>query len=333
MYPVKNEAVEASAEQAIVKRESVFSPEELNVLVEAAETEMEQFRPRMQDFINEDVKGFRETDVHQDMFEINMREAEWATENSAEDKEANKIAMLAEHAFFKYFRIWSKGKIQTVMPSRYDDVMRGIDMVLEFPEAEKEEGKYNALAIDVVLGTGDGFIAKLMKIKSNIIEKGRKENGLKYFKPDGKNLFKGFMAPGVVSMNPAALKKLFDQEKNGEARSVEKSLIPYLVTAQLLEQYKGFEEYAIFAGQSEIAESYRQARQELENATESMSADLAFNSKLKEVVDSSIAVKKTRIFFKLLKEGDYLEDAEKIIKEREALEESADNNENYEVAA
>lgn len=332
MYP-ENHLQEDAPEKAASNRESIFTPEELEELVTAAETEMAQFRPLMQDFINENIEGFKEMDVHEDMYKINIREAEWS-ENSEEEKEANKIATLAEHAFFKYFRIWSKGKIQTVMPSRFDDVTRGIDMVLEFPESEKQEGKYSALAIDVVLGTGDKFITKLMGIKNKVIDKGRKENGLKYFKPDGKNLFKGFMAPGVVSMNPPALKKLFDQEKNGEMKSVEKSLIPYLVTGQLLEQYKGFEEYATSVGQPEIAESYRKARQELENATESMSAELAFNPKLKEVVDSSIAVKKTKIFFKLLKEGDYLQDAEKIIKERELLEkESENNNENYEAAA
>jgi hypothetical protein len=317
----KKEEEEVILEGESFKHESLLSEAEVESLYQEAKATMKTFSPNLEDFYDD----FPVEKVLADINKADLLEAQWEWEdrNSLDKGTSKRFPKLAEYMLFKYLRTWSHDKILTVMPSRYDDYVRGIDMMLEFPEAQNKDSKYSALSIDVVLGANEGQIAKLMDIKKFIIDAGVKKNGPKYFKVDGKNKFSGFMAPGVVSLSRGSIEKILVQEQEGKTEDIEKSMTPHIVAVQLLEQYKGFEAYVRSVGQEDIANAYKQAHENLEDAASHLMGDLAFNKKMDEIVESVPAIKNIRIFFKELASGQYLEDAQKIIEDEKKYAEAA----------
>lgn len=84
---------------------------------------------------------------------------------------------------------WFGENATTIVPSRYDDVVNGVDNIVEFRE-ERQTASYLALAIDVVAGThvrekinrikkeiGEGHLTEIKYFKSDLLHiKGKKTN-------------------------------------------------------------------------------------------------------------------------------------------------------------
>lgn len=300
------------------KQETTLSPEQLEKLYKEAEREMEAVRPKMEDFYED----FPLTRVLADVNKTAALEEVWAGEGT-DIRNTKKMATVAEYMFFKYVGVWSHGKIMAKLPSKFDDFVKGIDLVFEFPEAENKDNRHHALSIDVVLGSSENFIEKLMMVKF-LIDEGTLKHGPRYFRADHGKPFSGFMPQGILSLSYASIEHVFTKEKErGGTKGVEESMVPYVVAVQLLEQYAGFEAYARSAGQHVIADRYKEAHDDLEDATSHLMAELAFNKRLNEKVESVPAIRNTRIFFKELASGQYLEDAKKILEDEKKYAEAA----------
>ena len=299
------------------KRESALSSEQVEKLYQEAEKEMEAVRPKMEDFYDD----FPLTRVLADVNKTVALEEVWATEG-VENRNAKKKATLAEYALYKYLATWSHGKINAKIPSKFDDFVKGIDLILEFPEAEHQDNRHHALSIDVVLGSDEKFIEKLMIVKF-LIDDGTLKHGPRYFRADQGKPFSGFMPQGIVSLSREAVESIFTKEQEGNTKGIEESIVPYVVAVQLLEQYAGFEVYARSVGQHAIADRYKEAHNDLEDATSHLMAELAFNKKMNDVVESVPAIRNTRIFFKELASGQYLEDAKKILEDEKKYAKAA----------
>ncbi len=271
-----------------------ISPEDIDKLYQEALEEMPMFRPNIEDFYD----SYPKETIENDKMEIDFFEHEF----KASDK---KIGTIVEYLLFKNIKRWFGDKIKPILPSEYDDYVRGIDLVLEIPESVNKDGKYHAVSVDLVLGASERFIEKLMYIKKYNIDEGYKMKGPKYFKTDTGALFSGTMVQSVIGVAGGDFKKLCDQELAHNETSVQENIIPYVSVVQLLTQYKGFEEYASSVGKYNIADAYRQAYDDLSKASMSLLSNIATNPDLENKIESSRSIKNLKTFFKLLQKGDY----------------------------
>lgn len=278
----------------IEKKVLGLDPKDFDRLHQEALEEMPTFCPNIEDFYDVYPKEV----IDNDKMEIDFFEEEF----KASDK---KIGTVVEYLLFKNIGKWFKGAIQPMLPSEYDDYVRGIDLILEIPESKNKDGKYHAVSVDVVLGTSDRFIEKLMSIKKYNIDEGYKMKGPKYFKEDNQTAFSGTMVASVIGVAGGDFKTLCEQELAHDNESVEKSIIPYIAVVQLLTQYKGFEDYATSVGRYEIADSYRQAYDDLLEASRKLLSDITEDQDLEYTIESSFAIKNLKTFFRLLQAGDY----------------------------
>lgn len=271
-----------------------LSNQEFETIYKEALEEMPRFRPNIEDFRD----NYPKEVLEEDLAEVDSLEKVFAASDT-------KVGVVVEYVLFKNIKRWFHGKIQPILPAEYDDYKRGIDLILEIPESVNKDGKYHAVSVDVVLGASERFIEKLMYIKKYNIDEGYAMEGPKYFKTDDGNVFSGVMVASVLGVAPFDFANLCKQELYQSDEAREKNMIPYVAVAQLLTQYKGFEEYAASVGKYEIADAYRQAYDDLSLASRDILADIVADPEFEKTIESSRSIKNLKTFFRLLKSGDY----------------------------
>ena len=176
-----------------------------------------------------------------------------------------------------------------IVPSRFDDIMNGVDSIVEFEE--ERATSHLALAIDVTKGA-EGLKKKFDKIRSSI--KDGDLSRVKYFKSDN---FRGELRniprvvvgadhPTVENISGLLLRFIRMQKSSAENRRVKdqsaraqnltqelmkvrRELASHplhgIVLIEIREQLQAFQRYAEQTGQQQVAESYRRVSAVIED--------------------------------------------------------------------
>jgi hypothetical protein len=292
-----NEGMHNSLESKKIERDPFADQERIDALYKEAVEEMDRFRPNPEDF----GEFYDVEEIKNDQREIARLEKQWEERNSEESQEAKKIATLAEYLLFKYLSVWTDGHAHLSPTCEFDDYVNKVDMILECPSGQEDE-TYHAMTIDVVMGSIERLTEKLMRIKMSLDTKKEPVN-VKYFKgEDGKLVRPSSFVAGVVSLSAGVVRNLVSKEFAGQQQGLEPHHAAYIMVTELLEQYAGFRQYALYVGNQEVADEYEVATENLKNAFKPLLIQLEQDADLQEVVEGSDSVKNVRTFFKILRE-------------------------------
>jgi len=214
-----------------------------------------------QDRIN--LEHFDLNSVTADLAYVKRMEEEFKIETDQALAESKKLADILE--FLIYFHgeqsSWLGGEdegVETIAPSRFDDIKNGVDVLVDFGEEEGSLPQVAGLGVDATTSNNpDLLFGKLINIKKGI-EIGEATE-VKYFEDSN---FKGSlkMVPRIiVSADQATvirLVKFLDQESGGN-QALAEDKFQYQLLDQILRQCDLFAKLADKHEQSEIARKYR----------------------------------------------------------------------------
>lgn len=267
----------------------------INELYEMVSQDM--VRPDPRDFADQ----YREEEIEKDLLYVQDLEKEFAEQNTLEEEQTRKVTEITEFLLKKYFSVWSKGTVSAELGSKFDDLKRGVDLILRCRNQHKSETTLHAMKIDVVMGSLENFFEKLAWIQWDIDHAGefKKKEPAKYFKlQEGESW--NSQAHAILSIAPGKVKSLMEKELAGDYQGIENDLAPYLFATQLAIQYDGFGAYADEKGKSEIAQDFRQARNDIQETFKPLFGRMERDQRLREAVERNHSIKNLRIFMNVL---------------------------------
>jgi hypothetical protein len=153
---------------------------------------------------------------------------------------------------------WLGEKIKILAPSKFDELCRGIDAVIELSRGD-EANEFLALGIDVSFRSvkGEEFELKVENLLKSIDR--MRLTQIKYFKDNqGKPIENLFVPKVIISVDGKAIEDLIRiwENKGDEEESFKNHTIAIDMMGQIAEQCKIFSEYARSRGIDIIANTY-----------------------------------------------------------------------------
>lgn len=282
--------------------------EQINQLYKKAEAEMDAARPNLRDF--REVYSLREIEEDIQKEKELEKKFEKGRQGNAHAEQTKKISTITEYLIFKNFAQWTNNRGHVYLASKYDDYIKSTDLILRCrPEEEISEiNIYHAMKIDVVLGSIEKFMGKLVEIINSIDaydeSLGEEPMSVKYFRPDQEKIHASFVH-GVISFSRGTVINLVSKEFSENALGIQNDQAPFMIMTQLREQYQGFMEYAEYRGKTKLADKYREALADVNNVFRDLIITVKNVPRLKMKVDDNESVKNMRKFFQYLRE-DYM---------------------------
>lgn len=194
---------------------------------------------------------YSQESVEKDIEKIERLKSTFAPENAIKRTSEVFEALIYQHAELSE---WLGSNAETIRTSEYDDIINGIDLIVEFTDAESS--KHLALGVDVTFGTRE-IREKFERIKAEIDKNELAE--VKYF--DSHNITGRLkqlprVVVGVEMDTVISLAALWYRKKNEElANHFVRDILVQEITIQL-EKYL---QYAEEIGSNDAVRSYRQA--------------------------------------------------------------------------
>jgi hypothetical protein len=155
-------------------------------------------------------------------------------------------------------REWFGKNAQTIKTSKYDDIVNGIDLVVELSgEEEKVFVGEIGLAVDVTFN--DEFEGKIDRIRKEIEE--RKLPSVKYFESTQRKI-KGKLSDVVRVVVSASRDTVMNLAETLLAATKNPKILfehqfQFQVLEEIITQLKAYEEYARSLGKNDLAERYK----------------------------------------------------------------------------
>lgn len=155
-------------------------------LANKAEAIKRRYQPKEEDFVGE--SGYHEREIRAELELVRNLKAKWLREETPESKHQKNVADVVEHIVVEQFSgEWLGNRAIGHYTAETDDLLRGIDVVAEFPEGEHTE--YLGFAIDVTLAENPiGLDGKMARMWDEDIKRGKRSE-VHYLETD--NGFKG----------------------------------------------------------------------------------------------------------------------------------------------
>lgn len=157
---------------------------------------------------------------------------------------------------------WLGQNAETVRTSEYDDIINGIDLIVEF--SDEYSSKHLALAIDVTFGT-QSIAKKFQRMKDEILRDNLAE--IKYFKSHN---FKGTLKQLpriVIGVEKDTVLELAGLLKNGKKKELGTHFAKDIIVEEIKLQMKSLLAYAKKHQKYNATKSYTQALRTLETQT------------------------------------------------------------------
>lgn len=206
--------------------------------------------------------------------------------NSEEMKQIHRIAKTFEIIFFDQAGVsnWLGENAKTLQVSKYDDLVNGVDSVVEFTP----NGSYSILALAVDITSSHELGRKFDRIKKEIDNE--KLTELTYFKSEAFNFIgRKFNIPRVVigadrKVLIDLMEKWLDKDKKGLAEHV----IRVIIIEEITEQLEVFINYAESTGKQKIADIYKNTLSVLTRIKEEshIPEDLLYNAREDHVFEA-----------------------------------------------
>lgn len=206
-----------------------------------------------------DPNDFDLNSVERDLAYLADLEKKFGEETDPVLIESKKLADILE--YFIYFHgeqsSWLGDEAETIAPSRFDDVINGVDVLVDLGE-EDSLPQVAGLGIDATTSPNpDLLFGKITRIREEI--QSGKMAEVKYFEDDN---FKGSLKniPKIVisadQTTVIRLVKLFEQGA-GSSQAFAEEKFQYQLLEQILRQCEVFAKIADFNNQPETAKKYR----------------------------------------------------------------------------
>lgn len=215
-------------------------------------TNLEDITIREDDFLN----IYTAEEIAQDKETILEKEKSFKEKELNEELDQQKRASVLEYLIYEQGKQagWLGKDITTVRVSRFDDIINGIDIIIEF---EKEKEKYLGLAVDVSYSLN--IEKKLDRIK-NEIDSGELGK-VKYYKSSHSGPARLTNIPRIViACDSKTVNELTELWLEEDREKLANHPIQLQIITQIYSQLKLYEEYARYVAKNEkIAEVYKQA--------------------------------------------------------------------------
>lgn len=112
---------------------------------------------------------YGDENVNKDTEYVNRMEKKFQESVSPQSAEGRKLAKALEVIIAEQIELsdWFGPDAVTIVPSRFDDIVNGVDLVTEFQNKEERKASHMALAVDVT--SGDDLSGKIERIKKEIL--------------------------------------------------------------------------------------------------------------------------------------------------------------------
>jgi len=206
--------------------------------------------PRVNPRDEEFVDYYGKDVVEKDLKYVEEMEEKFSGE-AYEKKEVNKLATIFEAVVADqiYFSEWLGSGADTVIPSRYDDIKNGVDVIVEGDD--EDEKHHLALAIDVTFGLD--VDDKFDKIKREI--ENDKLTEVKYFS-HGPEIGLKNIPRVVIGADVSTVKELSELWISNDKRALGEHRIQVQILEEIAVQLKTFKKYAESVDRVEVADKY-----------------------------------------------------------------------------
>ena len=231
--------------------------------------------------------------IVKDINYVKRKEARFTEEESFEEGQAHKLAMILEAVLHKQAELsnWLGPNAFTIKTSRFDDIKNGIDTVVEFDKDNKDKIEHLGLAVDVTICPD--INKKVERIKKEI-EEGKLAE-VKYFESSKTGLKKRLTnIPRVIlSVDCGTVRELMQLWLDNEKEKLAQHPFQLQILEEILLQLESFREYAERNSQKEIVDIYEKFfeivdkiyQDKLNSLNDSGLRDSAFNN-LKNFLDN-----------------------------------------------
>ncbi len=235
-----------------------FKEADFEKAFEKAEKELREDAIKMTDFEN----FYGREELERDLAYVDRRETSFKERSLPEDERSQKHSLIFEAIFHTQAELsdWLGPDAMTFKASRYDDIVNGVDEIIEF-NPPKEDPSHLALAIDVTYS--NTVTEKLERIKREI-EEGRL-TGLKYFNPKEGGLDKTPRV--VVGVDFQTLQELTDLWMERDNDALYCHPVQLLILDQIQLQLETFRKFALENGQENLAEAYKETLNKIKSIT------------------------------------------------------------------
>lgn len=229
-----------------------------------------------------DPKGFTHIygdNVKKDMDYVASREARFAEEQKRESPEAakaRKMGKIFEAIVFEQSEMneWLGETATTIEAARWDDIVNGVDSIVEFEEGPSS-ASHLALAMDVTVSgrTSDKFGHIKQHIDSG------KLTTIKYFESDFLNIKgeKSLVPHVVIGVDKKTLYDLVDAWVKKDQKRLAAHPVQIKILEEMRVQMEAFGEYAKQTGQDKILQVYKKTQgiiEEIMNGKQIKPADI-----------------------------------------------------------
>lgn len=229
-------------EHPVIKR---MHPKAVKILSDAA------FKP-------EDFKHhFSPESIEADLRELKARKESFAEENGIKH-----IADVFEALVFQHAELsnWLGQNAETIRTSEYDDVVNGVDLIVEF--TDEGTSKHLALGVDVTFGTRS-INRKFLHIKHEI-ERDRLAD-VKYFEAHNHTGSLKQLPRVVIGVEMDTVIALAALWMNDRKKELSEHFVRDILVQEVTLQLKKFLEYAEAIGSTKATRSYREAITTIKN--------------------------------------------------------------------
>ncbi len=205
-----------------------------------------------------------------------------------EHDEIKRVAEVFEAMVYQHTELsdWLGPNAETIRPSEYDDIVNGIDLIVEFNN--EDFTKHLALGVDVTFGS-QTIGKKMERIKAEITSD--ELATVKYFESHG---FKGSLKQvprvviGLEKDTVISLAALWMRNQNAELGD---HFAKDVIMKEIVQQLQTFLEYAIAIESEKAARSYTQALATLKSTTDVGSRERLIHSR-----EHAEEIKNDRVF-------------------------------------
>lgn len=221
---------------------------QIEKLVERERPDPEEFRGILSDSeIDEDLKKVQELEVR------------WSQSNDQETNEIKMKSDIAEYMIYKNLGGWMNQSAVPLMTAKPDDYLRGVDLIIESENGEKENGKdieHLGIGIDVALASERGFSASVEKKTKKVrqILKSGKMTEAKYVSGGSYEGKIENLPYTILSIGPSHVEQLFSNVLRKDQSEKEKNhILKYIVAYQIVLQLGTYYDVANKTGKKAMA--------------------------------------------------------------------------------
>ena len=215
-------------------------------------------RIRTEDF--EDLYGAEQ--IQRDQAYVERMEKEFAAGETPVEKRDREVATILEAIIHEAIEQanWFGEEAHTITPTRFDDIVAGIDCLVGFREENEHDASYLGLAIDVTFSENQ-TTKKLKRIHDTDIEGGELKK-VKYFMSEHSPVRgeRRDIPRVVVGTDAKAVEDLIevwmDPDRKRKNKALAEHPLQYMLLEQIHMQLETFEQYARSLGKDNVAAIY-----------------------------------------------------------------------------